>query len=61
MVIKMSKMAHFLYFLLMAANNQSQFGQNIREHLKDFIEFFQKMAWLLDFGDKVREILRVVF
>ena len=29
MVTKMSKMAHFLYFLLMTAKNQSQFGQNI--------------------------------
>ena len=27
--IKMSKVAHFLYFLLMTAKNQSQFGQNI--------------------------------
>ena len=26
MVIKMSKMAHFLYFLLMPEKNQSQFG-----------------------------------
>ena len=29
MVIKMSKMTPFLYFLLMIAENQSQFGQNI--------------------------------
>ena len=29
MVIKMSKMAHFLYFLLMPAKNESRFGQNI--------------------------------
>ena len=30
MVIKMSKISiFFLYFLLMAAKNQSQFGQNI--------------------------------
>ena len=35
MVIKMSKIAHFLYFLLMPAKNQSQFGQNIYVHLKD--------------------------
>ena len=28
-VIKMSKMAHFLYFLLMTTKNQSQFEQNI--------------------------------
>ena len=35
MVIKMSKMVHFLYFLLMPAKNQSQFGENIYVHLKD--------------------------
>ena len=28
-VIKMSKMAYFLYFLLITTQNQSQFGQNI--------------------------------
>ena len=28
MVIKMLKMAHFLYFLLMPAKNQSQFAEN---------------------------------
>ena len=37
MVIKMSKMAHFLYFALMPAKNQSQFGENIYAHLKDLI------------------------
>ena len=36
-VIIMSKMAHFLYFLLMPANNQSQVGENIYVHLKDLI------------------------
>ena len=29
MVIKMPKLAHNLYFLLLTANNQSQFEQNI--------------------------------
>ena len=29
MVIKMSKMTRFLYFLLMTAKTQSQFGQNV--------------------------------
>ena len=29
MVIKMSQMGHFLYFLLMKEKNQSQFGKNI--------------------------------
>ena len=37
MVIKVSKMAPFLYFLLMPAKNQSQFGQNIYVYLKDLI------------------------
>ena len=37
MIIKMSKMAHFVYFLLMPAKHQSQFGQNINVHLKDLI------------------------
>ena len=32
MVIKISKMTHFLYFLLMPAKNQSQFGENIYVH-----------------------------
>ena len=35
MVIKMSKMTHFLYFLLKPAKSQSHFGQNIYVHLKD--------------------------
>ena len=33
MVIKMSKMAHFLYFLLDTAKTLSQFGQDIYVHL----------------------------
>ena len=37
MVIKMSKMARFSYFLLTTAKNQSQFGQNISLHLKGLI------------------------
>ena len=37
LVIKMLKVAHFFYFLLMPAKNQSQFGQNIYVHLKDII------------------------
>ena len=38
MLIKMLKMAHFLYFLLLKpAKNQSQFGENIYVHLKDLI------------------------
>ena len=37
MVIKMSKMAHYLYFLLMSAKNQSQLGHIIYVHLKSLI------------------------
>ena len=37
MVIKMSKMVHFLYFLTMTAINPSQVGQNIYMHLGDLI------------------------
>ena len=35
MVIKMSKIAQFLYFLLMIAENQLQVRQNIYVHLKN--------------------------
>ena len=37
MVIKMSKMAQFLYFLLIPAKTQARFRQNIYVHLKDRI------------------------
>ena len=29
------------------------------EHLKDLIEVFQKLVWLIDFGVTVSEILRI--
>ena len=45
MAIKMLKMAHFLYFLLMPAKTQSQLGENIYVHLKDLIK---KCYGLLD-------------
>ena len=38
----------FLYFLLMSANNQSQFGENNYVHLKDLIRSFRKCYGLLD-------------
>ena len=47
-VIKISKMAHFLYFLLVAAKNWSQFRPNIYVHLKELTKFFKKM--LKNFG-----------
>ena len=37
MAVQMSKKVHFLYFLLMTARNQSQFGLNIQVDLKDLI------------------------
>ena len=40
MVIKMSKMAHFLYFVLMAGKNQSQFGG--KDTLNAFDDFKNK-------------------
>ena len=43
MVIKMSKMAHFLYFLLMTGKNQSQFGQNDLGYIEG-LRRFQKQA-----------------
>ena len=58
MVIKMSKMAHFLYFQLMTAKKLWQFQQNIYVHLKDLIEFLQKMVWLISFRFTIHKILR---
>ena len=48
MVIKMSKMAHFLYFLLMLAKNQLQFGQTIMCIWKFLLSFLRKHYGLLD-------------
>ena len=49
MIIKMSKMAHFLYFLLMTATNQSQFGQNIHASERSYLKLFQKILWIMGF------------
>ena len=38
-VIKMSKMAHFLYFLVVTAK-KSKFEQNVQVHLKDPVVYF---------------------
>ena len=35
MIIKMSKMAHFLYFLLITGKNNSEFGENIYVHFSE--------------------------
>ena len=37
MIIRMSKVSNFLYFVLMIAKNQSQFGKNIQVRLKNLI------------------------
>ena len=58
MAIKMSKMVHFLYFQLMTAKKLWQFQQNIYVHLKDLIEFLQKMVWLISFRFTIHKILR---
>ena len=56
-VIKMSKMTNFLYFVLMAGINSHSLGKiYLSAHL---IEFFQKTVWLIVFGVTVPEILRV--
>ena len=57
MAFKMSEMANFIYFLLIAAKNYSQFGQYLYVHVEDLIEFLQKMICLI--GLAVREILWV--
>ena len=49
-IIKISHLTPFLYFLLMTANNESQFGQNVLVHLKDLTEFFQKIVWEIGSG-----------
>ena len=41
-VIKMSKMVHFMYFLLDTAQNQSQFGQIVTCIYKVFFGTFRK-------------------
>ena len=58
-IIKMSKIAQFLSFLLMTLKNKLHCDQNIYLHLKDLIDFFQKILWLIGFGITVSEILRV--
>ena len=54
-----SSKRHVLHFLLITANNQSNYGQNPYVHLEDLIEFFQIMVSLIDFELTVREKLRI--
>ena len=49
MIIKMSKMAHFLYFLLMTATNPSQLGQNIHVSERSYLKLFQKILRIMGF------------
>ena len=48
-VIEMPQIAHFLHILLMTTNNYLKSGQKCFMYLKDLIEFFQKMLWLVGF------------
>ena len=48
MVIKMSEMVYFLFFLPITAKHQTQFGKNIYVQLKDLIWFFRKRYGFLD-------------
>ena len=50
-------MVHFMYFLVNTAKNQSRFGQDIKVHLKGFIQLFQKTLWLTDFRATIRKML----
>ena len=58
-VIKMSQIAHILYFLLMATKNVVTIWAKYLMHQKILTECFQKMVWLLGFGVAIHEILRV--
>ena len=56
LVIKMSKMAHFMYLLLDTAKHQSQFGQYIYMPLQDLIWSFGKMLWIMYFWATISKI-----
>ena len=56
MVIELSKMADFMYFLLDTAKYQSKFGQDIYVHLKNLIWPFQKILWMIYFGATIWKI-----
>ena len=56
-IIKMSQIAHFLYFLLMTAKKVITFWAKYLMQQKDLIESFQKIIWLIDFGVAIRKIL----
>ena len=53
------KTAHFLYFLLITAQNWLQYWQNNHKQLKDLIELLHRMILLRDFEVIVCEILMV--
>ena len=56
LVIKMSKMAHFMYFLLDTVKHPSQFGQCIYMHLQDLIWPFEKILWIMYFWATISKI-----
>ena len=51
MVIKMSKMVHLLFFLLMPANHQSQFGENIYMSERSYLALSKNTmdCWILSY------------
>ena len=56
MVIKISRMAHFMYFLLDTRKYQSKFGQDIQTHLKGLVWLFHKILWIMYFGATISKI-----
>ena len=58
MVVKMSKMVYFLYFLLMADKLVTVWAKYSSDP-KNLLEFIPKMVWFISFGVTVHEVLRV--
>ena len=57
MVVKMSKMVYFLYFLLMADKLVTVWAKYSSDP-KNLLEFIPKMVWSISFGVTVHEVLR---
>ena len=47
----------FCYFLLTSAKYICMYEQFLTVHLKDLIEYFQKMIWFIGLGSAILEIL----
>ena len=56
-ILHIQEYLHFYYLYLNDMVNDILEEQT--EHLKDLIEVFQKLVWLIDFGVTVSEILRI--